>query len=102
MLPFYFVYNPGLLLKGPPLDIAIDTAAALCMLTAMIFAFDGSVLNRKANPLLRLLLLGCAIAIIFPPHAIKLSAMAAIIVLSLAIWKIAPLRHSVAEISRAT
>ncbi len=102
VLPFYFVYNPGLLQKGPPLDIVIDTAAAVCMLTAMIFAFDGSVLNRKANPLLRLLLLGCAIVIIFPPHAIKLSAMAAIVVLSLAIWKMAPLRPSTAEIIRAS
>jgi len=82
VLPFYFVYNPGLLFKGTPFEIGLDVVSAMSLLTAIIFAFDGSVFGRQAPPWLRVLLVAAAIALVFPAHAVKLPALAVLVVIS--------------------
>lgn len=90
VLPFYFVYNPGLLFKGGILEIGIDLVSAICMLTAFIFALDGAVFRRQAPLWLRALLTALAIAVFFPDYAIKLPAVGLMLVTTVAFWKFAP------------
>lgn len=90
VLPFYFVYNPGLLFKGGVLEIGIDLVSAICLLTAFIFALDGAVFRRPAPAWLRLLLVASAIAAFFPDYAIKLTALGLMVVTTVGFWKFAP------------
>jgi TRAP-type uncharacterized transport system fused permease subunit len=83
VLPFYFVYNPGLLLKGTVLEIGLDVVTAVTLLTTIIFALDGAIFGRQAPPWLRVVLIAAAIALMFPAYAVKLPALAALIVISL-------------------
>ena len=90
VLPFYFVYNPGLLLQGDALHIGIDIFAAICLLTAIVFALDGAVFRRAAPVWFRGLLLLAAIATIFPDDVIKLTAVAFLVVSTLVYWRVMP------------
>jgi TRAP-type uncharacterized transport system fused permease subunit len=99
VLPFYFVYNPGLLLKGDILQIGIDVFGAICMLTAIIFALDGAVFRRPAPIWFRGLLLLAAVATIFPDDVIKSVALAFLVISTLGYWRLMPLaEHAGSEL----
>lgn len=83
VLPFYFIYNPGLLLKGTVLEIGLDVVTAVTLLTAIIFALDGAIFGRQAPPWLRVLLIAAAIALMFPAYAVKLPALGALFAIAL-------------------
>ena len=89
VLPFYFVYNPGLLFQGGALEIGLDFVAAVCLLTAIVFAVDGAVFGRQAPPWMRILLIVTAIAAIVPDHAIKLPALGIMVVAVAAFYRLA-------------
>ena len=66
ILPFYFLFNPGLNMEGGPLYIVECVAFAIAMVTFASFAMQGYLgLRRIAWPL-RLVLFACAVATVSP------------------------------------
>ena len=74
ILPFYFLFNPGLNMEGGPLYIIECVVFAIVMVTFASFAMQGFLgLRRIAWPL-RLLLFACAVATVSPRFDITLAA----------------------------
>ncbi len=64
ILPFYFVFNPGLLMEGDAFQIVTDCLFAIVMMLAAIIAVHGWVLQRRVPWWLRLIMAGLAALII--------------------------------------
>jgi len=74
ILPFYFLFNPGLNMEGGVLYIAECVIFAIAMVTFASFAMQGYLgLRRIAWPL-RLLLFACAVATVSPRFDVTLAA----------------------------
>lgn len=89
LLPFYFVFNPGLLMEGDTFQVVTDCILALIMMLAAIIAVHGWVLKRRVPWWLRLVLAGLTAAIINPDPAVQYPAAAAGLVVSVTIWALA-------------
>jgi len=89
ILPFYFVFNPGLLMEGDALQIATDCAFAAVMMLSAIIAVHGWMLQRRVPWWLRLVMAGLAALIINPEPAVQYPAVAAAIVLGALLWTLA-------------
>jgi TRAP transporter 4TM/12TM fusion protein len=74
ILPFYFIFNPGLNMQGPPLYIAECVLFAIAMVTFASYAFQGYLGTRTLAWPLRLVLFGCAVAVISPRFDVSLAA----------------------------
>jgi len=74
ILPFYFLFNPGLNMQGDVLYIVECVAFAIAMCTFASYAMQGYLGLRLIAWPLRLLLMGCAIAIISPRFDVTLVA----------------------------
>ena len=74
ILPFYFLFNPGLNMQGDVLYILECVAFAIAMCTFASYAMQGYLGLRLIAWPLRLLLMGCAIAIISPRFDVTLVA----------------------------
>lgn len=66
MLPFFFLFNPGLNFEGSALTIAQAFLFALLMVGLASVAVNGHVGKNRLNPGIRLFLMLCAIACIVP------------------------------------
>jgi TRAP transporter 4TM/12TM fusion protein len=74
VLPFYFLFNPGLNMEGGVLYILECIVFAVAMVTFASFAMQGYLgLRRIAWPL-RLLLFGCSVATVSPRFDLTLAA----------------------------
>jgi TRAP-type uncharacterized transport system fused permease subunit len=74
ILPFYFLFNPGLNMQGDLAYILECLLFAVAMCTFASFALQGTLgLRRIAWPL-RLLLMACAVATISPRFDVTLAA----------------------------
>ncbi len=74
ILPFYFLFNPGLNMEGGVLYIAECVVFAIAMVTFASFAMQGYLgLRRIAWPL-RLVLFACAVATVAPRFDVTLAA----------------------------
>lgn len=89
ILPFYFIFNPGLLMEGSALQIATDCAFAAIMMLAAIIAVHGWVLQRRVPWWLRLVMAALAAFIINPDPLMQYPAVAAAIVLGGLLWTLA-------------
>jgi TRAP-type C4-dicarboxylate transport system permease large subunit len=74
ILPFYFLFNPGLNMQGSPLYIIECIVFAIAMCTFASFAMQGFLGLRSIAWPLRLLLFGCAVATVSPRFGITLAA----------------------------
>ena len=74
ILPFYFIFNPGLNMQGSPLYVAECLVFAIAMVTFASFAFQGYLGTRGLGWPLRLLLFACAVATVSPRFDITLAA----------------------------
>ncbi|MDP2621420.1 MAG: TRAP transporter fused permease subunit [Hyphomicrobiales bacterium] len=72
LLPFVFVYHPGLLLLGSGLQIALDFLVALAGLVAVSFGLRG-VITRRIGYVARAVLLLVGGALLFPDWQVKLA-----------------------------
>jgi TRAP-type uncharacterized transport system fused permease subunit len=66
ILPFYFLFNPGLNMQGGVLYIAECTLFAVAMVTFASFAMQGCFGTRSIAWPLRVLLFGCGVATVSP------------------------------------
>jgi TRAP transporter 4TM/12TM fusion protein len=74
ILPFYFIFNPGLNMEGSPLYALECVAFAIAMVTFASFALQG-FLGLRTIPLpLRIALIACAVATVSPRFDITLGA----------------------------
>jgi TRAP transporter 4TM/12TM fusion protein len=74
LLPFAFVYQPGVLLIGEPLQVAIQVAAAVAATIALAAAAE-SWLGRTLPPAQRLALAVLGVAMIWPSTWVSLAAL---------------------------
>jgi len=74
VLPFYFLFNPGLNMQGDVLYILECVVFAIAMCTFASYAMQGYFGLRMIAWPLRLLLMGCAIATISPRFDVTLAA----------------------------
>ena len=74
ILPFYFLFNPGLNMEGGIVYIVECTAFAVAMVTFASFAMQGYVGLRLIAGPLRLLLMACAVATVSPRFDVTLAA----------------------------
>jgi TRAP-type uncharacterized transport system fused permease subunit len=74
ILPFYFLFNPGLNMEGGVLYIGECLVFAVAMVTFASFAMQGYLGNRPIAWPLRLLLFACAIATVSPRFDITIAA----------------------------
>lgn len=99
ILPFYFVFNPGLLLEGDAFQIVTDCLFALVMMVTAIIAVHGWVLRRRVPWWLRSIMAGLAGLIINPAPEVQYPAVAAATILCGVLWGLAQVesrRHRVA------
>ena len=66
ILPFYFLFNPGLNMEGSLLQIAEAVVFAVAMVTFASFAMQGTLGLRRISWPLRALLFACAVTNISP------------------------------------
>jgi TRAP transporter 4TM/12TM fusion protein len=84
LLPFAFVYQPGVLLIGEPLQVAVQVVAA----TVATFALAGAAeawLGRTLPPLQRLAFAALGLAMIWPSPLVSMAAVAIFAILALAL-----------------
>ena len=74
ILPFYFLFNPGLNMQGSAFYILECLVFAVAMCTFASFAMQGYLGLRSIAWPLRFLLFGCAIATVSPRFDITLAA----------------------------
>jgi TRAP transporter 4TM/12TM fusion protein len=74
ILPFYFLFNPGLNMEGGLVYIIECTVFAVAMVTFASFAMQGYVGLRLIAWPLRLLLMACAVATVSPRFDVTIAA----------------------------
>jgi TRAP-type uncharacterized transport system fused permease subunit len=74
ILPFYFLFNPGLNMQGGVLYILQCVAFAIAMCTFASYAMQGYFGLRLIGWLPRVLLMGCAVAAIVPRLDVQIAA----------------------------
>src|SRR3954469_2245011 len=74
ILPFYFLFNPGLNMEGSALYILQCVVFAIAMVTFASFAMQGYLGLRSIAWPLRFLLFGCAVATVSPRFDVTLVA----------------------------
>ena len=85
ILPFYFLFNPGLNMEGGALYIAECLLFAVAMVTFASFAMQGFIGQRRIAWPLRLVLFACAVATVSPRFDVTIAAtLVGAIVLALA------------------
>jgi TRAP transporter 4TM/12TM fusion protein len=77
-LPFFFLFNPGILLQGDLATILADTAMGLAMVLALALALHGSVVKRPMGLVLRLVYFVGGAALIAPSRPLQLGLVAAL------------------------
>jgi TRAP transporter 4TM/12TM fusion protein len=74
ILPFYFLFNPGLTMEGGPVYILECVFFAVAMVSFASFALQGFIGVRLISWPLRLVLFACAVATVSPRFDITLAA----------------------------
>jgi len=74
ILPFYFLFNPGLNMEGGLLYIIECTLFAVAMCTFASFALQGYLGTRRVAWPLRLVLFACGVATVSPRFDVTLAA----------------------------
>ncbi len=91
IVPFFFVFHPGLLLENPSWHVAVDIAAAAAGVLLIAFGCAG-FLFRRLGPVLRFAFLVAGLALIAPSstpllQVVNLAGMAAGCLLVGSLWR---------------
>lgn len=77
ILPFFFIFNSGLLLQGSPLEIAGSFVAAATMVFCVSLALHGWIISQRLSALTRLVFVGFGVLVIYPVAALQVAAVLA-------------------------
>jgi len=89
VLPFFFLFNPGLNMEGGIVAVAAALFFGAAMVTLASLALQGSLGHRPITWPLRLVLAACAIAAIVPRAEIQAGATLLGALLLVAVWRLA-------------
>ncbi|MGH8681015.1 MAG: TRAP transporter permease, partial [Burkholderiales bacterium] len=89
MLPFFFLFNPGLNVEGGFVDILVATLFGTALTFFASFAVHGHYGRRPIEWPLRLVLAACAIATIVPRSGLQVAATVVGTVLLIVVWRLA-------------
>ena len=90
-LPYLFVYNPGLLMKGGFLQILYVTVVAAIGVFALAVGAQGYFVTRLGR-LMRILFLGSSVALFWPDHVV--TAIGFVVLIGLTVYQ---KRHRILE-----
>jgi TRAP transporter 4TM/12TM fusion protein len=90
VLPFFFLFNPGLNMEGGAIAIVTALFFGAAMVTFASLAMHGYVGRRTIAWPLRLLLVGCVFATIVPMAALQAGAVIVGVAVLLMGWRFAP------------
>ena len=99
VLPFFFLFNPGLNMEGGIGAIAVAVVFASAMVTFASFALQGCLGARTIAWPLRLLLAACMVGAIVPRPELQAAAAVLGALVLVAVWRFAP-REALAEPAR--
>ncbi len=99
ILPFYFVFNPGLLMEGDAFQIVTDCLFAMVMMLAAIVAVHGWVLQRRVPWWLRLIMAGLAALTMNPDPVVQYPVVAAAAALCGLLWGLAHVESRKARVA---
>ncbi|MBT2689835.1 TRAP transporter fused permease subunit [Bacillus sp. ISL-47] len=86
IIPFMFVLDPVLLMKGEPIDIILSVATALAGVVILAVGTMGILIN-KANIAERLIAFAAAILLLFPGHITDVIGISLFVIMCLIHWK---------------
>jgi TRAP-type uncharacterized transport system fused permease subunit len=89
VLPFYFLFNNGMLMQGGALHIVSDTAIGAVLVLTASLVLHGFVRQRRIPVALRAVFIAAAVAMALPHPAIQYSAAAAALALFLVLLRAA-------------
>jgi TRAP transporter 4TM/12TM fusion protein len=89
VLPFFFLFNPGLNMEGGIVAVAAAFFFGAAMVTLASLALQGSLGHRPIAWPLRYILAACAIAAIVPRVEIQAGATLLGVLLLVAVWRLA-------------
>ena len=90
VLPFFFLFNPGLNMEGGPVAIVTAVIFASAMVTFASLALHGFLGLRRIPWPLRLVLAGCIVGTIVPRVEIQAGAALLGALLLLGVWRLSP------------
>jgi TRAP transporter 4TM/12TM fusion protein len=85
IIPFLFVYRPGIMLQGSLIEIVITVVCVTCGLTAAVFFLEGFI-ARPISILERILYVGCAVAFFYNDLISNGAALAGFVLLLMIHW----------------
>ena len=88
IVPFYFLFNRGLLMEGSAVEIVVAFGVGFIMVACASLALHGWWGSFRIPPWLRAALAGCAIAIIHPNPLVQGPAVAVALAIVGALWKL--------------
>ncbi len=90
VLPFFFLFNPGLNMEGGIAAIATAVIFGAAMVTFASLALHGFLGSRTIAWPLRLVLAGCVVGTIVPRIEIQAGAAALGALLLVGVWRLSP------------
>jgi len=90
VLPFFFLFNPGLNMEGGPVNIVAAVIFAAAMVTFASLALHGYIGLRTIAWPLRLVLVGCVVGTIVPRVEMQAGAAALGVLLLIGVWRLSP------------
>jgi TRAP transporter 4TM/12TM fusion protein len=89
VVPFFFLFNPGLTVEGSLVDILTDTLFATALTFFASFALHGFYRHRPIEWPLRLVLCACSLATIVPRFELQLAATTIGTAILVVVWRLA-------------
>lgn len=90
VLPFFFLFNPGLNMEGGPVTVGSAIIFGTAMVTFASLALHGYIGSRTIPRTLRLILIPCIVGTIVPRVDIQGSAALLGVLLLVGVWRLAP------------
>jgi len=87
VLPFYFVFNPGILMQGGVLQILSDSVVAAALVVTAALVLHGYVRHRPIPLALRAMFALAALAMAVPRPEIQYAAVAVAVIVYLLLWR---------------
>ncbi len=93
LIPVFMVFNPELILGGPPLVVAWNVLIAFAALAAFAAALEGYLFARM-GVLSRLLIVPATVAVFYPNFAVEAAGLATLLLVLAANWWTGRREHS--------
>ena len=101
VLPFFFLFNSGILQLGGWDAILADTSIGLTMVFCATMSLHGFVRRMRVHAILRLSFAGLAAAMIYPDRVVQVASVLAAVALFAGLYRVARSREGASELAAA-